>query len=452
MRRAVSFVIVLVLLATSVSVLAQDSGVRDFDPESADWNGLLEFVELAREQGMDLEVSSSIDYGDLTRDDVLIFVHPTNAIDVENAAEYVVDGGRMLVADDFGAAGPMLDRLDITRLRVEPGNLPHGNYVRGNAALPIFTSRGEHPLLRGVERVVANHPTVLTNVGGPVIAYDDGGGIVYDMNLGDGKVIVYGDASMLINHMLAVADNAALAKNTVDYLCQQRDQCSGQIVIGAFEQSGSYISPDKAQGREWSDRFDDWNETLERVMENLPAAQLLYYLGILLAAGLSLYLAAVFPVRKSREYSHYIADSSSSVAKPQAEFDWNLSRFGGGGRDTNYALPLAILKEMFEEMFLEKLGRWENDEKERADVETLGREYREQYLQHADPQLADQIEQEVVDLLATLAKIPTRHRVFLDSDAYFSERDLIKIYRRTRDVLRQMGLEEEYERRTRSLV
>ncbi|MGM0555022.1 MAG: DUF4350 domain-containing protein [Myxococcota bacterium] len=440
----------IVLLAASGA--AQSSETRDFSPESSDWNGLSDFVRLAEDNGMQVDVSSEVDYTDLESEDVLIFVHPTNSIDVDNAAEYVVDGGRMLVADDFGAAGPMLDRLDVTRLRVEAGDLPHGTYVRGNSALPIFTARGEHPLLNGVERVVANHPTVLTNVGGPVIAYDEGGGIVYDMNLGQGKVIVYGDASMLINHMLAVGENAILAENTVEYLCEGRASCRAKLIVGAFEQSGTYVGEGESESREWADRIDDWNDTLERVMENLPASQLLYYLGILLAAGLSLYLAAVFPVRKSREYSHYIEDSSSDVAKPQAEFDWNLSRFGGGGRETNYALPLAILKEMFEEMFLTRLGRWENDEKDRADVETLGAEYREQYLGDLPYDEAERIENEVVDLLATFARIPTRHRVFLDSDAYFSERDLIKIYRRTRDVLRHMGLEEEYERRTRSLV
>jgi hypothetical protein len=452
MKRLPCLAIFGLVLCFAGAVSAQSSETGDFSPSSSDWNGLSDFVELAEDNGMQVEVSSQVDYGDLTRDDVLIFVHPTNSIDVDNAAEYVVDGGRMLVADDFGAAGPMLDRLDVTRLRVAAGDLPHGTFVRGNPALPIFTARGEHPLLNGVERVVANHPAVLTNVGGPVIAYDEGGGIVYDMNLGEGKVIVYGDASMLINHMLAVGDNAILAENTVEYLCQGRADCRARVVVGAFDQSGTYVGEGQSENDGWSDRIDDWNETLARVMQNLPASQLLYYLGILLAAGLSLYLAAVFPVRKSRQYSHYIKDTSSDVAKPQAEFDWNLSRFGGGSRETNYALPLAILKEMFEEMFLTHLGRWENDAKDRADVETLGAEFREEYLGDVPFDEAERIEREVVDLLATFARIPTRHRVFLDSDAYFSERDLIKIYRRTRDVLRHMGLEEEYERRTRSLV
>lgn len=452
MKRLLANIALVAVVFGAASAEGQDRQLEDFSPESADWNGLRDFVDLARENGMDVDVASRVDYSELTPDDVLIFVHPTNSVDVDNAAEFVVDGGKMLVADDFGAAGPMLDRLDVTRLRVESGDLPHQTYVRGNPALPIFTARGEHPLLGGVRKVVANHPTVLTNVGGPVIAYDDGGGIVYDMNLGGGKVIVYGDSSMLINHMLAVADNAILAENTIEYLCAGRSECRAQLIVGSFAQSGNYVSGDESQNQALSERIEDWNEALDKVMRNLPASQLLYYLGILLAAGLSLYLAAVFPVRKSREYSHYITDAGSEVADPQAEFDWNLSRFGGGGRETNYALPLAILKEMFEEMFLEKLGRWDNDEKQKADVQTLGAEYRRQYLADVDPQLANQIEAEVVDLLATFAQIPTRHRVFLDSDAYFSERDLIKIYRRTKDVLRHMGLEEEYERRTRSLV
>ena len=80
----------------------------------------------------------------------------------------------------------------------------------------------------------------------------------------------------------------------------------------------------------------------------------------------------------------------------------------------------------------------------------LASAYRRRFLRDvANPERA---ERQVRDLLATYARIPTRHRVFLDSDAYFSERDLIKIYRQTRDILRHMGLEQEYERRTRDLV
>ena len=57
---------------------------------------------------------------------------------------------------------------------------------------------------------------------------------------------------------------------------------------------------------------------------------------------------------------------------------------------------------------------------------------------------------QVVELLATLARVPTRHKVFLDSDVYFSERDLLRIHDRCMEVLELMGKREEYERRTRT--
>lgn len=442
----------LVVLSSVVAMAQAPPSGSDFDPSSDDWTGLSGFVQLAREQGVDLEVTDHLDWSEVRPDDVIFFVHPTEHLEIANAADFVVDGGHMLIADDFGASTPFLDRLDITRVSVEMGRLPHDKFVQNNRALPIFEPTGRHPLLDGVDTVVANHPSVLLNVGGPVISYSDGSGLVYDMNLGDGKVVVIADGSMLINHMLDVADNALLARNTVGYLCGSRESCHAWLITGAFSQSGHYTSrdADDEDTDSLSEQIDAFNEAIAAFMAELPVRRLLYYLGILLAGGLALYLAAIFRVRASRPYSEYIGNTTRDVPEPQSEFDWNLSRFGGGGRETNYALPLAILKEIFEELFLSELGRWPIAGNQRPSIAQLGREFRRQYLQGRYD--ADKLEQEVVDLLATYARIPTRHRVFLDSDAYFSERDLIRIYRRTRRVLDLMGLEEEYERRTRSLV
>jgi hypothetical protein len=60
--------------------------------------------------------------------------------------------------------------------------------------------------------------------------------------------------------------------------------------------------------------------------------------------------------------------------------------------------------------------------------------------------------QQLTELLATFAQVPTRHRVFLDSDTYFSERDLLRVHKRSLEILDIMGLKEEYERRTRSNI
>ncbi|MFB6371819.1 MAG: hypothetical protein ABEN55_01585, partial [Bradymonadaceae bacterium] len=97
-------------------------------------------------------------------------------------------------------------------------------------------------------------------------------------------------------------------------------------------------------------------------------------------------------------------------------------------------------------------GYWEREQGERPEVVRLARKFRNQYLQDRPPGEQAELEREVRKTLAMFAKIPTRHRVFLDSDAYFSDSDLIQLYRRTERILEIMGLEEEYERRTRTLV
>lgn len=452
-------------LACAVALLCAPLGVTtataqpegqgaDFDPKSESWTGLSRFIALAEAQGIEVELADSIDWNEQSPDEPIFLVYPTKGLEIANAANYVVDGGRILIADDFGASPAFLDRLDVSRVNVDMGELPHDRFVHGNRALPIFEPDGRHPLLEGVDTVVANHPAVLLNVGGPVVAYSEGGGLVYDMNLGEGKVVLLGDASLVINHMLSVADNSMLVQNTFDYLCPDREPCRAKLIVRDFDQYGRYTprEPDDDGPATLSAQLDELNEVISDFMEQMPAGRLLYYLSILLAGGLALYLAAVFRLRASRPYSEYVHNSTRDVPEPQSEFDWNLSRFGDGGRETNYALPLAIFKEVFEELFLDDLGHWPISAENRPSVEQLGREFGTKYLLNRMPSEAERLEQEVTDLLAAFARIPTRHRVFLDSDAYFSERDLIKIYRRTRRVLEIMGLEEEYERRTRSLV
>jgi|GEM_PF-2152447 len=425
----------------------------DYQPDNQAWSGLSQFVELAASQRVEVLASQTLDWSAITPQDIVLAVHPQVALDVDNASRYILDGGMMLLAIEGGSSDPFLDRLGIRSLDIIDGEFPHDRFVEQNPNLPIFSPTGAHPLIADIQTMVANHPAVLLNVGGPVVAYAQGGGLVYDMNFGQGKVVALADASLLINQMLQVGDNAQFVRNTLKYLCAERKPCRAILLVEDFEQFGTYRSgaaEASAEMSAWSRWLKELNDSLSRMMRDLAVTRLLYYLALLLAAGLALYLAAVFRLRAGRPYSEYIRKSGDTALAPQGEFDWNLARFGRGGRETNYALALAILKEQFEELFLDALGKWPLPADERPTVGVLANEYRRRFLRDvANP---DRAERQVRELLATYARIPTRHRVFLDSDAYFSERDLIKIYRQTRDILRQMGLEKEYERRTQDLV
>ena len=116
----------------------------------------------------------------------------------------------------------------------------------------------------------------------------------------------------------------------------------------------------------------------------------------------------------------------------------------------NYALPMAILKEIFEELFLDALGYWPSRAGERPDVKVLAKEFADQYLADRTEDERDQIRGDVFRLLATFAQLPPRPRVFLDNDTHFSEADLLEHHRRALNALKIMGLSHEYQRRVLS--
>ena len=439
-------VLCLGMLAASPT-LAQD----DYDTAGGDWNGLSDFLAAARLVGVNFELHDDLDYDTLKTQEPIVIFYPTRPLRVESLANFAIDGGRIVLADDFGQSTGLLERLDLSRIEPVQGTLPHKAFVQDNPALPLLQAKGVHPLLEGVGHVVANHPAVLYNVGGAVLSYSEDGGLVYDMNLGAGKVIVSADPSMFINHMLLLGDNAQFARNVLQYACQDKNPCKAHLFVGDFAQRGSYGADSQAdQRRQVFESIRDFNESLDAWMKELPGAQLLYYCGLLLALGLLLYLCTIFPLRRTQPYSSYLEEGRQKIHPPQSEFDWNLARFAGGTGSMNHALPVSILKELFEELFLDALGVWEVPPPERPKIPELIEIFKARTLDLYSPEESQKVENALRFLLGTFAQVPTRHRVFLDSDTYFSERDLLKIHTLALDILDRMGLKEQYEQRTRS--
>ena len=283
-----------------------------------------------------------------------------------------------------------------------------------------------------------------------MLAFDRGGGLVYDMNLGDGKVVIASDASLFINQMLEQADNEVFLANALRYLCRDRVGCQPILVTRRFEQTGSYSDSPLELGD--GAAFDALNEAIADFLDALPGEEFLYWLSLLLAMGLAIYAATVFPIRATRPYSAYITDFLEGVPWPQSEFDWNVARFGRGSRTMNHALPMAILKEIFEELFLGALGHWSESRDSRPDVRSLADEFVARYMHDEPDAERARARDEVMELLGMFAQIPPRSRVFLDSDAHISEKDLLRYHRRALHVLTTMGLHDEYQRRTRGAL
>ncbi len=435
----------------SVQAFAQFGDAGDYDTSQGDWNGMRDFKLLAESEQVELVFHDDLDLDTLNLDEPLLIIYPNQDLRSDSLSRYVVDGGRVILADDFGKSGTFLKRLDVSRTEPLRGTLPHDEFFQRNPALPVLRARGVHPLLEGVKVMVANHPAVLFNVGGPVMGYSQDGGLIYDMNLGDGKVIVIGDASLFINHMLNVADNGRFLRNALSYACQNKPDCRVHVYTREFTQSGSYGNDDDFFGdrEEVSVRVEELNELLDEMMRQLPASQLFYYLGMLIAVGLVAYLVAIFPLRRTREYSAYVQDTLLAIHQPQSEFDWNLSRYSRANSATNYALPISILKELVEELVLKKMGLWELQGTRRPTVPEIAEQFARDYLANYPADERRKLERKFTDLLATFASVPTRQRIFLDADTFFGERDLLQLYTNSMEILDILDLKESYERRIR---
>lgn len=432
--------IVLVVLLYTSTATAQSP---DYEPFDDTWVGLSDFVRLAEQLGIELNVADSIDFSKLDPAEPVIVIYPKQEPKTKDFVRWVVDGGRMIMADDFGESTAFLKRLEIDRFAPATHKLPHDRFYDGNKSAPVFIPRGKHKLLDGVNSIVANHPTVIVNEGGPVVQYSDGGGLVYDMNLGDGKVIVISDPSLFINGALPLDDNARFAENAMKYICRDRFPCKVTLLRKTFSQVGTYRSDDPLNGGmdEIAERV---NEVLEQLAEDV-GTEFLYFLSLFLLVGLGVYLVAILPIVESRKYSGYISDFIGSVPSPQSEFDWNMSRFSTALPATQDVLPMSILKQIFEEIFLAELGLWPSKSEERPKIEKLVSMFSERYLVGVDAGL---VTRDLTELLAVFATTPSRHRVFLENETDLQRGDLLKYHRTAIEILTIMGKKDEYDRRT----
>ena len=417
----------------------------DYALSNRAWNGLSDFVSLAERADAELQPKSGVDFSALGPNDRLMIIYPTKDLDASELARFVVDGGRVVLADDQGSSEPVLERLGIERVALDARGR-HEHFFLGRAGLPLLKPGGRHPLLKGVDEVVANHPAALRTDGGAILPFDDGeSGLVYDMRLGRGKVVVIGDASLFINHMLDVKDNRRFVKNCLKYLCLGVEDCRPHLLVGDFVLSGRYESQNEGEekvGDAIAESMDLVNKFIEEMASYVPARNAVYFASLVLMVGLVIFMITVFTWRRAA----VVAPETGPPAhvRPLSEFEWNLLRYERGGFQANQALPMSILKTYFEERFFAAVAQGDRvpgqDESGRGVfLRTLTQRYVERYKSGLKGRARRKCYNETLEVLRLFSRIPPRHRLFLDSEAYFSERDLAKVYTRSQSILDAIG-------------
>ncbi|HJZ88709.1 MAG TPA: DUF4350 domain-containing protein [Polyangia bacterium] len=267
-RLALSFV----LLVCAASARAAEP---DYRPDNEGWNGLSELFMLARVAGVRPEVHSTIDWGELGPDDGLAILYPRSAPDLGRLRAFVARGGRVLLADDFGAAEPTFAGLGLSR-----GEPPPGERFQDRPALPLARAEN-HVLTQGVQKVVANHATAfLRRVGQPVLSFSADTALCVELSVGRGRLVALSDPSVLINNMLELPGNRAFAFNLIGFLARS----GGRLVVVTqeFGQRGQPRSSAAVSSR--ADALSDFNDFLKDLGSWVPSEGVLRALGLLAAA------------------------------------------------------------------------------------------------------------------------------------------------------------------------
>ncbi len=189
----------------------------DYDPRSTAWNGMASFVGLAEGMGFEVTPVSSLEWSELSSEDILILIYPLQRVDPGRLGAFVQAGGNVVIADDFGEGKDAMQGLGL--LRAETLTPRASRYYDGRTYAPIATARGDHPLAADVGDVVTNHPAALTRVEGAttIVAFDEGA-VVVAGERGSGHFVAISDPSIFINRMLMFRGNIQLAANLLRFL------------------------------------------------------------------------------------------------------------------------------------------------------------------------------------------------------------------------------------------
>lgn len=210
------FVLALVTMLGG-SAAAQPTELADYDPRSTAWNGMATFVGLAEGMGYEVEAVSTLQWDQLTANDILFLVYPLQRVEPGRLDAFVQAGGNVVLADDFGESKEAMARLGL--LRAEVATPRAAKFQDGRVWAPIATEKSDHPIARGVDEVVTNHPAALKQVEGAttVIGFEDSAVVVAGQR-GTGRFVAVSDPSIFINRMLQYPGNVTLAANILGWL------------------------------------------------------------------------------------------------------------------------------------------------------------------------------------------------------------------------------------------
>jgi len=211
----------LLILPTAVPVIKTSAEFSIFNTK---WNGCSKFAKALYEKGDVIPILysyNSANVGELRG--VLIVIGPDipfSELEAREVQEFLKNGGTLFIADDFGTANSLLEKLGV-KARFSSVQLRDLFYAK-NENFPIVVRFDDSKL--AVDRVVLNIPSAVINAKGKICtskvsvlgknmrSYP----ILAEIKYEKGRIILLSDPSILINDMFEV--NKQFIEKLIDYL------------------------------------------------------------------------------------------------------------------------------------------------------------------------------------------------------------------------------------------
>lgn len=334
------------ILLRPTAARAQD----DYQLASQQWNGLSEVGALSQALGIDIVEVGSLDLSTLGPATPLLVLYPASDLPAADMLRFLRGGGRLAVADDFGSGGAILERLGVERSTEPVANPPSA--WNDNANLPLAVPRQAHPLNAGVDELATNHPATLRSPLPPVFDFGTPDrSVVVAGAVGEGRVVLISDPSVLINNMLQFAGNRRFAENLLRYLAAAP---GSRILIlrRNFTLTGTVQGTDPgAPDRGADEFFAAFNAFLGGLGAPTFGEPALRAIGTLALAALVLVLLFIIPLRGRLYDGRWLHPSARPT---RAGFVGKVQLFRGGG--VNYLVPALVYRRELEASLVGSLG------------------------------------------------------------------------------------------------
>lgn len=347
------------VLLTSFVARAAPYGFQD-----EGWEGLTELIRVISTavDRDNVRPVTALAWDRLEACDALLVIYPRTPLEQHEMLQFLRAGGRIGVLDDFGASDKNLQHFQIKRI---PAPSKPARALRDNPALAIAEPitemsasvvLGAHPVVSNIASVVTNHPTALNH---PqltptlrIAAIDEPDAVIAVAGqVGDGRIFVVSDASVVINQMMRYPGNRQLAVGLAQYLVTRdaSEQRRGvlYVVAGSFDQSGTFGN-DRTMAASLRRGLGNAARRLGEVRELGISSEVSVALGIA-AAMIAMLWVAVSAMRTPKRYHPRYVQNTPIVAQGGVAGRAALL----GASTTHRVLALLELKSSLEDVVSE---------------------------------------------------------------------------------------------------